>query len=105
MRRSIALAPLGPALLPLPAAPSARVIQAETVLPPGQSGFVPTSGSNPHLIDQIPLFESFNFKPAAFDLPGTTETVAPGITVTRDAYGVPNIRAANDADVWKGVGY
>jgi penicillin amidase len=91
-------------LLAVPVAASARVIQAETVLPPGQSGFVPQSGSNPHLTDQTALFESFAFKPAAFDQPGTTESI-PGATITRDAYGVPNVRAGNDRDLWRGVGY
>jgi penicillin G amidase len=92
------------AVLAVPVAASARVIQAETVLPPGQSGHVPQSGSNPHLDDQIALFESFSFKPAGFDQPGTTETVG-GATITRDAYGVPNVRAGNDRDLWIGVGY
>jgi penicillin G amidase len=92
------------AVLAVPVAASARVIQAETVLPPGQSGHVPQSGSNPHLDDQIALFESFSFKPAGFDQPGTTETVG-AATITRDAYGVPNVRAANDRDLWTGVGY
>ena len=27
------------------------------------------------------------------------------MTITRDAYGVPNIRAGNDPDLWFGVGY
>lgn len=92
------------ALLAVPVGASARVIQAETVLPPGQSGHVPQSGSNPQLDDQIALFESFSFKPAGFDQPGTTETVG-GATITRDAYGVPNVRADNDRDLWTGVGY
>jgi hypothetical protein len=93
------------ALLAVPVAASARVIQAETVLPPGQSGHVPQSGDNPHLTDQIALFESFTFKPGAFDQPGTTESPAAGVTITRDAYGVPNVRAGNDRDLWMGVGY
>ena len=92
------------ALLAVPVAASARVIQAESVLPPGQSGHVPQSGTNTHLDDQVALFESFAFKSAAFDQPGTTET-AGGATITRDAYGVPNVRAANDRDLWVGVGY
>jgi penicillin G amidase len=94
------------AILAMPVAASARVIQAETVLPPGQSGHVPQDGQpdNPHLSDQVPLFESFAFKPAGFDQPGTTETVA-GATITRDAYGVPNVRAGSDRDLWLGVGY
>ena len=50
------------------------------------------------------LFESFAFKPAGFDQSGTTETIA-GATITRDAYGVPSVRAANDRDLWKGAGY
>jgi acyl-homoserine lactone acylase PvdQ len=95
------------ALLAMPVAASARVIQAETVLPPGQSGHVPQSGQpdNAHLADQVSLFESFAFKPAGFDQPGTTETPAAGVTITRDAYGVPNVRAGNDHDLWLGVGY
>jgi penicillin G amidase len=104
--RRLAPAALVAALLLLPAAAvQARVIQAETVLPPGQSGFVPTTGTNPHLTDQLGLFQAFAFKPAGFDLPGTTTTPFPGVTVTRDAYGVPNVHAANDADLWKGVGF
>jgi penicillin amidase len=92
------------ALLAVPVAASARVIQAETVLPPGQSGHVPQSGTNSHLDDQVALFESFGFKSAAFDQPGTPEPVG-GATITRDGYGVPNVRAGNDHDLWVGVGY
>src|SRR5918996_2213408 len=91
-------------LLAVPVAASARVIHAESVLPPGQSGHVPQSGSNPHLTDQIALFEAFQLKSGAFDQPGTTETIT-GATITRDAYGVPNVRAGNDRDLWIGVGY
>jgi penicillin amidase len=93
------------ALMLAPAAAQARVSRAETILPPGQSGYVPKSGTNAHLTDQLSLFQSFAFKPAGFDLPGTTDTPFPGVTITRDAYGVPNVRAANDRDLWKGVGY
>src|SRR3954462_10099110 len=102
--RRLAPAALVAALLLLPAAATeARVIQAETVLPPGQSGFVPTTGTNPHLTDQLGLFQAFAFKPAGFDLPGTTTAPFPGVTITRDAYGVPNVHAANDAGRGKGV--
>ncbi len=93
------------ALLMMPAAAQASVTQAETVLFPGNSGFVPTAGVNPHLADQASLYQSFAFKPAGFDLPGTTETPFPGVTITRDTYGVPNVHASNDRDLWKGVGY
>jgi penicillin G amidase len=105
MWRRIALAAVA-ALLTLPVAAQARVTQAETVLPPGNSGFVPTVGlPNPHLNDQLALYQAFQFKPAGFDLAGSTETPFTGVTITRDAYGVPNIRAGNDHDLWKGVGY
>jgi penicillin G amidase len=93
------------ALLLLPAAATARVPRAESVLPPGQSGYVPLTGDNPHLTDQLSLFEGFQLKPAGFDQPGTVETPRPGITITRDAYGVPSVRAGNDRDLWFGVGY
>ena len=66
---------------------------------------MPSSGTNPHLTDQLALYQAFAFKPAGFDLPGTTETPLAGVTITRDAYGVPNIRAGNDRDLWFGVGY
>jgi len=94
-------------VLVLPAAAVAGVRSAESVLPPGQSGFVPPDEStqNPHLTDQVALFESFAFKPAGFDQPGTVETPRVGVTITRDAYGVPNVRAGSAGDAWFGVGY
>src|SRR3954453_15526377 len=104
MWRRIAVAAVA-ALLTVPAAAQARVTQAETVLFPGNSGFVPAAGTNPHLADQAALYQSFGFKPAGFDLPGTSETPFAGVTITRDAYGVPNVHAGNDRDLWKGVGY
>ena len=106
MWRRVATAAVA-ALLAVPVAASARVIRAETVLPPGQSGHVPQQGqpANPHLDDQVALFESFAFKPAGFDQPGATESPSPGVTITRDGYGVPNVRAGNDRDLWLGVGY
>src|ERR1044072_6454210 len=104
MSRRIALAAVA-ALLGLPVAARPRVTRAETVLPPGNSGFLPATGTNPHMYDQLSLYQSFALKPAGFNLPGETETQSPGVTITRDAYGVPNIHAANDRDLWKGVGF
>jgi penicillin amidase len=106
MRSSVAgLAAAITVALAIPAGAQGRVITAETVLPTGESGFVPQSGSNPALGNQIGLFERFEFKPAGFDLPGKTESPRAGVTITRDAYGVPNIRAGNDRDLWFGTGY
>jgi penicillin G amidase len=104
MTRTFALAAVA-ALLTLPAAAQARVIRAETILPPGQSGHVPQTGTNPHLTDQLAMYQSFLYKPAGFDLPGTVEAPFTGVTITRDAFGVPNVHAGNDRDLWKGVGY
>jgi acyl-homoserine lactone acylase PvdQ len=106
MRASVAgLAVAVVAALVLPGAAWGRVVTAETVLPTGESGFLPLSGSNPALGNQIGLFESFAFKPAGFDLPGATESPRAGVTITRDSYGVPNVRAGNDRDLWFGAGY
>ncbi len=93
--------------LALPAGAQAAVRSAESVLPPGQSGYVPPEGqpANPHLADQIPLFEAFAFKPAGFDQPGQAESPRAGVTITRDAYGVPNVRAGTERDAWFGAGY
>src|SRR3954452_1551320 len=88
----------------------AAVLKAQTVLPPGQSGFVSIAGvadgtGSPHLYDQSPLFTSFRWKSAMFGQPGTTETPKPGLTVTRDEYGVPRIDAPTELDMWWGAGY
>ena len=93
-------------VLVLPVAAQAGVRSAESVLPPGQSGFVPPEGQpdNPHLTDQVPLFEAFAFKPAGFDQPGSVETPRGGLTITRDAYGVPSVRAGSQRDAWFGAG-
>jgi len=53
----------------------AGVKQAETVLPPGQSGFVSAAGlaegtGSPHLNDQTSLFTSFRYKSALFGQQG-----------------------------------
>ena len=98
------------ALLIAPAA-SARTLKAETILPPGQSGQVDLTGvtsgtGSPHLYDQVEPFVNFRYKPAMFNGPGTESTTPrPGVTIVRDAYGVPAITASNQEDAWYGVGY
>ncbi len=90
---------------------SAGVVAAEGILPPGQSGFVSTLGlangtGSPHLYDQQAGFIAFDRKPFGFDQPATsTETPGRGVTITRDAYGVPDIRADRELDAWFGAGY
>lgn len=91
----------------------AAVVRAEGVLPPGQSGFVSLAGltsgtGSPHLYDQNQLFIDFKRKPLTFqfDRPaGATEMPKAGVTITRDAYGVPAVRAGTEQDAWFGAGY
>lgn len=88
----------------------AGVRQAESVLPPGQSGFVSIPGlatgtGSPHLTDQTELFKAFSFKSALFNQPGETESPKEGVTIVRGPYGVPSITGASDFDAWWGVGY
>jgi penicillin amidase len=98
-------------LLALPTVAAAGVTRAESVLPPGQSGFVPVTGlasgsGSPHLDDQRPLFIDFRRKPFTFDQPGTPVDVPRrDVAVTRDAYGVPSVRAATEEGMWWGAGY
>ena len=96
-------------LAPVPAAEGAA-LEAEAVLPPGNSGYVSIPGvasgtGSPHLTDQTELFANFQLRPFGFDQPGEAETPRPGVTITRDAYGVPRIDAGSDTDAWWGVGY
>ncbi|HEX8204683.1 MAG TPA: penicillin acylase family protein [Solirubrobacteraceae bacterium] len=96
-------------LLLLAAAPSAgaSVIRAESVLPPGQSGFVGAGDRrSPHLTDQLSLLTEFRFKPATFGQPAeSVETPRPGVRIERDAYGVPSITATSEQDLWWAAGY
>src|ERR1041385_3912301 len=108
MRRPLIVALVGLALVPATA--QAGLVRAETILPPGQSGFVSLAGvangtGSPHLYDQLAAFNSFRWKPAGFNLPGTTEAPKAGVAIVRDAYGVPAITGATEHDMWWGAGY
>src|SRR3954471_524481 len=105
--RHLALAFSALALV-LAAPASARVLQAETILPPGQSGFVGPGGQSPHSQDQLSLFEKLIFKPEPLGGgPGgsSPSEPRPGVTIRRDDFGVPAINATNESDLWWGVGY
>src|SRR3954471_19344496 len=98
------------AVLALPACARADIVNAEDVLPAGQSGYVSLGGvlsgtGSPHLYDQLPLYTSFNYKPYGFNQPGETEMPKPGVTIVRDSYGVPAVTAGTEDDAWWGVGY
>jgi len=96
----------------LAAAPSAEagVVRAESVLPPGQSGFVAPTGvtsgtGSPHLNDQTALFVDFKRKPFLFNQPGEAEQPRADVKIVRDAYGVPAVTAPTDDALWWGAGY
>src|SRR5947209_18374252 len=96
----------------LAAAPSApaRVVQAQSILPPGESGFVSIAGlangtGSPHLYDQQAPFIAFQRKNDLLGGPGQEQDPRPGIKIIRDAFGVPAIYASNDPDDWWGAGY
>lgn len=111
MKRSIAATiTTALALAIVPAAAEAETLDALGVLPPGQSGYVSITGvadgtGSPHLTDQTELFENFGYRDINFDQPGTTESPRPGVTVTRDEFGVPSITGETEDDSWFGVGY
>jgi penicillin G amidase len=101
---------LGVAALASTGVAHAGVKQAETVLPPGQSGFVSLAGlpngtGSPHLSDQVELFKAFKYKSAVFGQAGQTETPRAGVQIVRGPYGVPSITGSTDFDAWWGVGY
>src|SRR3954467_2234557 len=87
---------------------SADVTRAESILPPGESGFVSTPGladgtGSPHLYDQQQGFIDFHRKDDMFNLPAeSTEEPRQGVTIKRDNFGVPSITAGNDQDAWWG---
>ena len=90
---------------------AAEVKRAESIMPPGQSGFVSapclvdSSACDAHLTDQIQPFVDFQYKNSMLGQPGTEETPKPGVRVVRDDYGVPSIYGDTDADMWWGMGY
>ena len=104
IRRAAAIVALASAALLLPGAAHARVVQAVTILPPGQSGVV----DHPHVFDQLPLFQRLEYKPEPLGGgPGGSAPERPrsGVTIRRDGFGVPAISARSEADVWWGAGY
>ena len=108
MRRGLATAAC--CLLAAPSA-AAEVKQAQSVMPPGQSGFVSapcladSSACDPHLTDQIPLFTDFQYKSSMLGQPGAEETPKAGVRIVRDAYGVPAVYGDTEDDMWWGMGY
>jgi penicillin G amidase len=108
--RPLALLAFATAALALATPARAAVLEAEDVLPPGQSGHVSITGvadgtGSEHLTDQVELYNNFEYKSAMFGQPGAAESPRPGVEIVRDSYGVPSITGATDHDAWWGVGY
>lgn len=100
------IATLGPATV------TAKVVRAEGVLPPGQSGFVSLPGlvqgtGSPHLYDQNAMYIDFKRKPLLFQIDSAPAIESPraGVTIVRDAHGVPAVRGGSENDAWFGAGY
>ncbi len=89
----------------------AGVVQATSVLPPGESGYVSITGvasgsGSPHLYDQQQPYINFQRKNAMLGQAGVaTENPQPGVTISRDAYGVPSVTGQTSAGLWWGAGY
>ena len=110
MRNGLIAAGACALLMALVPVADARVFRSESILPPGQSGFVSASGladgtGSPHLYDQLQPFIDFRWKQATFNLPGTTETPRAGVKIVRDAYGVPAVTGDTEDLMWWGAGY
>jgi penicillin G amidase len=94
---------VGAALL-APGVAAGRVVRAVTILPPGQSG-VP---GNPHVFDQLVPFQRLEFKLEPLGGgPGGSGREHPrrGVTIRRDGFGVPAIKARSETGAWWAAGY
>jgi len=111
VRRRLPLVVASMAMLMVPAgAAGAKVLRSESVLPPGESGFVSTPGladgtGSAHLYDQLDPFIQFRRKSAMLGEPGVSESPRTGVRIVRDRFGVPAVYGANMDGAWWGAGY
>jgi acyl-homoserine lactone acylase PvdQ len=112
-------------LLPIVVSVAAAQPSFMSILPAGQDGFIPASDPGlrgPHLFDQLPLYDALPravpgitnadllqyFKDATVAAPANPERVdtpRPGVTIARDAFGMPHVRGETRADVFFGAGW
>jgi penicillin amidase len=85
------------------AAAEPPIVSARDVLPLGQSG----DPASPHFADQLPLYTGWQFKSMSLAPPAgaTLETLANGVRIYRDSYGVPYVRSSSDVDTAYGAGW
>jgi acyl-homoserine lactone acylase PvdQ len=119
----VALGALAPGAGAQTAPDFSKAGEAFNVLPPGQAGTFPAT---PNSSDQLPLYDGLTpkrnqvsmadlpnfFKANVFGLGGLpvqgtplTFPARPGLTITRDTYGVPHVTANNRDDVMYGFGW
>src|SRR5262245_42639511 len=110
-------------LVLLAARPVAAQPSFMSILPPGDDGFVPSigGGPGPHVGDQRAMYDALIravpdigngdlltfFKDATIAPSAAPESVItprPGVTITRDAFGVPHVVGATRADGFFGAG-
>ncbi len=109
--RAAVAATLALVVVAVGAAPaSASIVRAESLLPPGESGFVSIPGvatgtGSPHLYDQNADYIHFRYKNAQLGQGGSTETPKAGVKIVRDAFGVPSVTGTNSSNLWWGAGY
>jgi penicillin amidase len=90
---------------------SARIFQATSSLPPGESGFVSLAGlgtgtGSPHLYDQQQPYIDFDRKDAMLgQRAASVERPSTGVTIRRDTWGVPAITGATTRELWWGAGW
>lgn len=94
------------------------------ILPAGQDGLVPfgTLETGPHAFDQLAMYRDLVttapgltdadllrfFKDATIGAPAAPESAIeprPGVTISRDAFGVPHVSGVTREDVFFGAGY
>ena len=119
----VVAAVLAPAAAGQTAPDFSKAGEAFNVLPPGQAGTLPVT---PNSSDQLPLYDGLTpkrgnvsmadlpnfFKVNVFGLGGLpvqgtplTFPARPGLTITRDSYGVPHVTANNRNDVMYAFGW
>ena len=113
-----------------PPGPTARPVQALVILPPGEGSTITlsayahnqASGScsdlGAHVCDQLRMYENWRFRdgtlsptPSSVRGASSSETPESGVTIVRDAYGVPHVYAtgpnglAIERRIAYGIGY
>jgi hypothetical protein len=90
----LAAAAIATASAVAPSSAAASIVNAASLLPPGESGFVSIPGvatgtGSPHLYDRQQPFIAFDRKDAIFGQPGTEEDPIAGVKIVRDAFATP----------------